>query len=154
VKRIVFVGTFILVFFISVFSVSALRLGLEFGNPSAVLIIRPGPIDLKIGYNLSGVFGEGGGDFVHVSVDYRIIDGYQLIDFLHIFIGIGGYVQVYPDGGEQIRLGARIPVGLQAFLLKNTFEFFLEIVPTVRFLPDIDFDGFQGYLGFTIKVPF
>jgi len=153
VKRIVFLGTFVLVFFVSLFSVSALRLGLEFGNPSAVLVIRPAPFDIKVGYNLSGTLGSGGGDFVHVSLDYRIVDAYRLIDFLHIFAGVGAYGQVYMDT-EEIRLGARIPVGLQAFLLKNTFEIFLEIVPTVSFLPEIDFDGFQGYIGFTIKTPF
>ncbi|MBN2536505.1 MAG: DUF3996 domain-containing protein [Spirochaetales bacterium] len=150
-KKIVFIVTFVLVFFISVFSVSALRLGLEFGNPTAVIIIRPEPFDIKVGYYLASVFNQGGGDYIHVSVDYRIVDSYKLIDFLHIFLGLGAYVQIYMDS-EDFHLGARIPVGIQAFLLKNTFEVFLEIVPTVDFLPGIAFGGFQGYLGFTVKI--
>ena len=150
-KRIIFFITFIIVFFISLFSVSALRLGLEVGNPAAVIIIRPSPFDFKIGYNLAGFLGEGG-EFIHVSGDYRIIDSYKLIDFLHVYLGIGAYVQISMGGEEsELSAGARIPIGLQAFLLGKTVEIFLEVVPTVI---DFPWQNPQGFLGFTIKTPF
>jgi hypothetical protein len=52
-----------------------------------------------------------------------------------------------------VDFGARIPVGLQVFLIDNVLEIFLEIVPTIGFLPTIiAFPEWQGYLGFTILV--
>ena len=74
-----------LLFVVLVTGVSAeskgLRLGLEFGNPAAVIIIRPSPLDFKIGYNFLP-----GSEYLFVSGDYRIISGYQLVDFLHFFV--------------------------------------------------------------------
>ncbi|MBN2442279.1 MAG: DUF3996 domain-containing protein [Spirochaetales bacterium] len=154
-KKTVFFVTFVLVFFVSVFSVSALRVGLEVGNPAAVIIIRPSPFDFKIGYNFAGAFNDAGGEFIHVSGDYRIIDSYRLVDFLHFYLGVGAFVQIMMGAEtDALSLGGRIPVGLQAFLFKNTIEIFLEIVPTVTFFPTIQaFQDFQGYFGFTIKIP-
>jgi hypothetical protein len=123
-----------------------MRLGLEFGNPNAVLIIRPSPLDFKIGYN----FTEAGNLFL--SADYRILSGYQIVNFLHFFLSLGAYVQLHFTP-TTVDFGARIPVGLQVFLIDNVLEIFLEIVPTIGFLPTIiAFPEWQGYLGFTILV--
>lgn len=127
---------------------SSLRLGLEFGDPAAVLIIRPAPFDFKIGYDF------GGNGWLFLSADYRIVSGYQIIDFLHLFLGIGAYTQIYFHQSDALELGLRIPVGLQVFLIDNVIELFLEVAPTVGFLPSIQaFPRWQGYLGFTILVP-
>ena len=124
-----------------------LRLGLEFGNPNAVIIIRPAPFDFKIGYN----FTDPGSLFL--SADYRIVSGYQLIDFLHFFLGLGVYGELVFDP-TVFSLGARIPLGLQVFLIDNVLELFLEVAPTVGFLPTITaFPEWQGYIGFTILIP-
>ena len=128
------------------------RLGLEFGNPSAVIIYRPSNFDFKLGYNFAS-----GSEFLFLSADYRIISGYQLVDFVHFFLGVGGYGAFYSadrGGGDgQIDIGARIPVGLQAFLFGPTVELFLEVAPTVLFFPSIDaFNEFQGWVGFTILI--
>jgi hypothetical protein len=123
-----------------------LRLGLEFGNPHAVIIIRPSPFDFKIGYN----FAEAGNLFL--SADYRIIDGYQIVDFLHFFLGLGAYVRLHFEP-TTVDFGARIPIGLQVFLIHNVLEIFLEVAPTVGFIPTIvAFPEWQGYIGFTILV--
>jgi hypothetical protein len=122
------------------------RLGLEFGNPTAVLIIRPGNFDFKVGYDL-----RANGN-LFLSADYRIISGYQLIDFLHVFLAVGAYGQIFFNPAD-FELGARIPVGLQVFLLDSVLELFVEAVPTVRFLPDINWGGLQGYVGFTVRIP-
>jgi len=128
-------------------SKSSLRLGLEFGNPNAVIIIRPAPFDFKIGYN----FTEAGNLFL--SADYRIVSGYQIVDFLHFFLGVGVYTHIYFNPAD-FGLGARIPLGLQAFLVDNVLELFLEVAPTVGFVPTITaFPEWQGYFGFTILIP-
>jgi hypothetical protein len=127
-------------------SKGGLRLGLEFGNPSAVLIIRPAPFDFKVGYNFAG------NEYLFLSADYRIISGYQLVDVLHFFLGVGAYTLIQFDSSD-FNLGARIPVGLQVFLVDNVVELFLEIVPTVGFVPALEaFPEWQGYIGFTILV--
>lgn len=127
---------------------SSLRLGLEFGDPMAVLIIRPAPFDFKIGYDF------GGNGWLFLSADYRIVSGYQVIDFLHLFLCVGAYTQIDFEQADALELGLRIPVGLQVFLVDNVIELFLEVAPTVGFLPTIQaFPRWQGYLGFTILIP-
>lgn len=126
----------------------SLRLGLEFGDPIAVLIIRPAPFDFKIGYDLQD------NGWLFLSADYRIVSGYQLIDFVHLFLGVGGYTQIYFQQSDSLELGLRIPFGLQVFLIDNVVELFLEVAPTVGFLPTIQaFPRWQGYFGFTILIP-
>lgn len=135
-------------------SKGGLRLGLEFGNPNAVLIIRPSPFDFKIGYNFAG------DEYLFLSADYRIVSGYQIVDFLHFFMAVGAYTNIEFDPGK-FSLGARIPVGLQVFLIDNVLELFLEIALTVGFVPGLEFlptttEGYrlpQGFIGFTILIP-
>jgi len=124
-----------------------LRLGLEFGNPNAVLIIRPDPFDFKVGYN----FTQSG--YLFLSADYRIVSGYQIVDFLHFFLGVGAYANIYFEPAD-FHLGARIPLGIQVFLLDNVLELFLEIVPTVGLMPALEaFPEWQGFIGFTLLIP-
>ena len=127
----------------------SLRLGLEFGDPIAVLIIRPAPFDIKVGYSF-----DSNNPWLFLSGDYRIVSGYQIIDFLHLFLGVGAYVQIPFDQMDNLEVGLRIPFGLQVFLIDNVVELFLEVAPTVGFLPTIQaFQRWQGYFGFTILVP-
>jgi hypothetical protein len=132
---------------VSAKSSGGLRLGLEFGNPHAVLIIRPSPFDFKIGYNFASP------GYLFLSADYRIIDRYRIVDFLHFFLGLGAYTQIYFEPTD-FSLGARIPLGLQVFLLDNVLELFLEVAPTVGFIPALTaFPEWQGYIGFTVRIP-
>jgi hypothetical protein len=148
------IAILIVLFAAAAISVSAadngsLRLGLEFGDPIAVLIIRPAPFDFKIGYSF-----EAANPWLFLSLDYRIISGYQVIDFLHLFLGVGAYTQLQFQDFSATQFGLRIPVGLQVFLIDNVVELFLEVAPTVGFLPTIQaFPRWQGYVGFTILVP-
>ena len=148
------VAVLIVLLVVATASVSAaeggsLRLGLEFGDPLAVLIIRPAPFDVKIGYN----FAEND-PWLFLSADYRIVSGYQLIDFLHMFLCIGVYTDMPFEHMDDMELGLTIPVGLQIFLIDNVVEVFLEVAPTVGFMPTIQaFPRWLGYIGFTILVP-
>jgi len=128
-------------------SSGGLRLGLEFGNPNAVLIIRPAPFDFKIGYNFAAP------GYLFFSADYRVVDRYQIVDFLHFFLGVGAYINLYFEPTD-FSLGARIPLGLQVFLIDNVLELFLEVAPTVGFIPALTaFPEWQGFIGFTILIP-
>jgi hypothetical protein len=144
----------IVLFVVATATVSAsdrgsLRLGLEFGDPIAVLIIRPAPFDFKVGYSF-----DSNNPWIFVSGDYRIISGYQIIDFLHLFLGVGAYVQIPFEQVDNLEFGLRIPFGLQVFLIDNVVELFLDVAPTVGFVPEIRaFQRWQGYFGFTILVP-
>jgi hypothetical protein len=148
------IAVLVVLFVVATATVSAigsgsLRLGLEFGDPIAVLIIRPAPFDFKIGYSF-----DSNDPWLFLSADYRVVSGYQLIDFLHLFLGVGAYTQIYFQEADALELGLRIPVGLQAFLVDNVIEIFLEVAPTVGFLPTIQaFPRWQGYFGFTILIP-
>ena len=151
-SKVVFI--LIVLFVIATATVSArdggsLRLGLEFGDPIGVLIIRPAPFDFKVGYSF-----EADNPWLFLSADYRIVSGYQVIDFLHLFLCVGAYTQLEFDQFDTSQLGLRLPVGLQVFLIDNVVELFVEVAPTVGFLPTIQaFQRWQGYIGFTILVP-
>ena len=85
----------------------------------------------------------------------------KLIDFLNYYAGPGAYVII--AGGNQVagtenvifNGGFRVPMGLNAYLLNKTFEFFIELAPafgvqmgsgTTEFqFPTI---GLQGAVGF------
>ncbi len=125
-----------------------LRVGLELGSPSAVIIARLAPFDIKVGYDFTGL-GTDSGDFFHVSGDYRIIDQQPLVEFVSFYLAAGGYMQF----GDDFVLGARLPVGLQAFFAGGKIEVFVEIVPTLKFLPTIvAFEDWHGFLGITVPV--
>lgn len=133
----------------SVASAASWRLGIEGGNPSAVVILGFRPIDIKIGYNFMG-----DSQFLHVSGEYRVYEG-RLVEFLGWFISPGVYAQLFNAGGSAtLGVGAKVGIGINAYLANGTLEFFAEIAPTLEFLPGIGigFPG-QGYFGVTVKMP-
>ncbi len=149
-KKIILLALIFLTLTVVGVSARGLRLGLEFGNPNAVIIIRPEPFDFKIGYNL---FNLGSGkEYLFLSGDFRIINAYHLIDFLHLFLGAGAYTQIYFGSDPSLDFGARLPLGLQAFLLSSTIELFVEVCPTLLFLPTFKLGGVQGWVGFTLRL--
>jgi len=135
---------------ISVFNLAAacsgVRLGVEVGNPNFVFIFRPSNFDFKLGYSMAE-----GDKNVFLSADYRIVSGYPLVDFLHFFLGLGAYFQLYMDENpeEDFNLGGRVPLGLQVFLFGSAIEIFVEVCPTVTLVPEPGFDELMGYVGFT-----
>ncbi len=130
------------------------RVGLEFGNPSGVIIIRPAPLDIKIGYDFTGVASREGESYLQISCDYRFMDRHALTDDLSLYVSAGGYLRVLTaDTQDSVVLGGRLPVGLQVFVAEGAVEIFVEIVPTVTLLPTIvAFDDWQGFVGFTVAV--
>jgi hypothetical protein len=146
----------IVLFVVTTATVSAadrgsLRLGLEFFGgtnvSTAVLIIRPAPFDIKVGYNFAQ-----DNRAVYLSGDYRIISGYQLIEFLHLFLSVGAYVQIAGDP-DPFLAGLHVPVGLQVFLIDNVVEIFVELTPKIGLWPEPTFDPWRGGVGFTVLIP-
>lgn len=153
IKRVLVICLFMLVALSATFAAGGFRLGLEFGNPAAVFILRLSPFDFKLGYNFEGLTSYNSTAFIHLSADYRIVE-MNLIDFLNVYLGAGLYAQIETNGTEPFSFGGRLPVaGLNAYLLKNALEFFVEIVPTISFFPNVAFDSFQGWVGFTVRIP-
>ena len=136
---------------VSAASKGSLRLGLEFiggdNQRTGVIVIRPAPFDLKVGYNF-----EQDNGWIYVSGDYRIVSGYPIVDFLHLFLSAGAYIQV---SGEPYPFvpGLHIPLGLQIFLIDNVIEIFAEWTPSVGLLPKPSLYPWRGGIGFTILVP-
>ena len=83
---------------------------------------------------------------VGIIADWWLIHA-NLASFLSLYIGPGLYAQISSSFG----VGARIPVGLQAFIL-DSFEIFLEIAPAIgiRIADPIKIPAFglQGAFGF------
>jgi hypothetical protein len=126
------------------------RLGFGVGEPNMVLIFRPSPFDLKIGYDFTE-----GNEFLFVSGDFRIIDTRWIASIFYVSLGIGGYLR-FVDMTEEpsIEGGARIPVALQILLLDDFLEFFVEVAPGFDLFPRAQLaeDPVQYWIGFTLQL--
>jgi hypothetical protein len=85
-----------------------------------------------------------------VTADYWLIHA-PLIDFLSFYAGPGMYAKLNVKGqseGSSVDIGLRVPVGLNAYVLKGTLEFFFEWAPTFG----VGFNAFKfprfGFLNF------
>jgi len=127
------------------------RVGFGLGTPNTVLILRPGRLDFKVGYDFTG-----NDDYVFLSGDYRFINARHLSHFIHLSIGIGAYGKVYIDQDDSMELesGARLPLALSVFLIDNFLEFFVEISPGLDFYPKLALSDqpVQAWAGFTLEL--
>jgi hypothetical protein len=62
---------------------------------------------------------------------------------INFYAGPGLYTAIQGGDPAQISLGARVPLGLNVFLL-NFFELFIEVAPTLGFLPEFNIPGSVG----------
>ena len=72
----------------------------------------------------------------------------NLVSIINLYIGPGLYLDIGLGNAEYFGIGARIPVGLQAFII-DPLELFLEIAPTIGF-SSVQFPtfGVQSAIGF------
>lgn len=124
--------------------------GAAFGGnmPSTNLIATysggKGEVIIGLGSNFSAKPAIG------LSVDYWIRNN-ELVDVLKWFVGIGGYVATQIDGQDStFMIGARLPIGLNIFILDNVIEFYAEVAPTLGIGTVNPTWGFQGSLGMRI----
>ncbi len=81
-------------------------------------------------------------DHIHVHCDFWLNNS-AVSKSVNWYFGIGAKMLIYKNGkgskDDKIGLGARLPIGLQGFVLKN-LEIFGEIVPGFMIVPRTDFD--------------
>ena len=86
---------------------------------------------------------------IGLTADYWAWRGY-MAGMYGWYVGFGGYVTLALAPTTDIRMGVRLPIGLQAWLLNDTLEIYVETAPAVgmSILP-IGFDWkVQAALGF------
>jgi hypothetical protein len=135
---------------------SNIHIGVEFGNPTLVAIFRLNILDLRLGYDFTGIATDNGGNFIYLAADLRIVDSYPISGPLHFFLCAGIFTElVMSDGGGENVFGIRIPVGLSLLLFNDKVELFAEIAPTFGLIPRLEFRNgdFQGWIGFTFALP-
>jgi hypothetical protein len=87
-----------------------------------------------------------------LTADLWLANG-RLIDFLNFYAGVGGYGQILIADTSYIDAGVRIPLGINAFLLNNTIELFLELAPAIGIgvggetltFPSVNLQGAVGF---------
>ena len=128
----------------------AVRVGVEFGNPTVALIVRPHPLDLRVGYGFLRPR-----EFLFVSAGYRLVDRYPLASSIGLFLGAGVYGAIERAAPNRYRIGLRLPAGLQLFVAGEALELFVEAVPILEVYPDLAFNpvAMQGYAGITVRLP-
>ena len=127
-----------------------LSVGVELGNPTVALIVRPHPLDLRLGYDFLRPR-----DYLFASADYRIVDRYPLTDSLGLYVSAGAYATVDRAAPDQYRIGLRLPAGLQMLVAAGAVELFVEAVPILEVYPGVAFNpaALQGYAGLTVRLP-
>lgn len=112
------------------------------------IVGEPTGISLKYWNNDNNAFDAGlswsvTNEFLHIHADY-LMHNYGLFDIekgsLPLYYGIGGRI-LFADDPD---IGARIPVGLNYLMEDDPIGFFIEIVPTLDLLPDVEFEVSGG----------
>ena len=122
-------------------AVAQTSVGVMVGEPTAGISVKQwlggqDAVDLLVAWS-----------FVNVSALYVHVDYQHHFDDIDIdegdlqwFAGIGGRVHIAQD----LRLGARVPVGLFYLFAEIPIELFLEIAPGLDLFPAIGFDMAGG----------
>jgi hypothetical protein len=106
------------------------------GGPGVTLKFGSFPvIGVKWDFSQNGYLGA--------SIDWHFVDAAGLADSLTYFLGVGGFMGI---GNNYFIAGARLPIGLQLWVLKR-IEFFISVIPYVGFRSSAEF-GVGGEFGF------
>jgi hypothetical protein len=117
-----------------------------YGFGIGIIIGEPTGISLKFGnFPVLGIAWSLG-NVLHINCDYWLHNTSLSEPFLW-YVGVGGKILFgeVREGknkveGNEFGLGARIPVGIQVYLIKNKLELFGEIVPGILLIPSTGFD--------------
>jgi hypothetical protein len=105
------------------FSSSPIGPGAYYGGGALSLKLDGMPLLGISGYSNSGVFALGG------TADWWMVNE-NLSGILNYYAGIGGYAHISLGSPTAFGFGARIPLGLNAYVL-DPLELFLEIAPAI-----------------------
>lgn len=121
--------------------------GFILGDPSGltakIFMGKSDAIDIGIGESA---------DDLYIYADYlRHFHGVFPISELVFYLGVGAGFHDWEkdrknDHEEENRIDVRIPVGLEYTFTKVPVGIFIELVPALRIIPDVDFD-IRGGLG-------
>lgn len=125
------------------------RVGFGFGTPNTVLVVRPEPFDVKLGYDFTE-----GNEFIYLGADLRLLNQREIQAPLHFSLGFGGYTKFYAgdDSDDVFEGGFRTPIALSLLLIDDFLELYVEVAPGLDLYPRARFsdDPVQAWLGFTI----
>ena len=149
-KRAVLFVTALLMLAVAPLFARETRVGLGFGLPNAVLVIRPVPWELKAGYDFTE-----GNEYIFASLDYRFVNSQPIVDNFHFSLGFGAYTRILVPNGESAAFegGFRLPVGVQYLIFADFLEFFFQISPGLDFYPKLALSDtpVQLWAGFTFR---
>ncbi|MEX2443388.1 MAG: hypothetical protein WD492_07275 [Alkalispirochaeta sp.] len=123
----------LLVLVISVGTVAAdTGVGVILGDPTGVSVLFGNRVALAAAWSLDS--------YLHLHADLWLLNR-PLVDPLNWYFGVGGKLQVVTDqgSGDDLRMGARVPFGIQWYVLPE-LELFAEVAPGVSVVPETDFD--------------
>ena len=119
-------------------------IGLAAGQPSGITFrIEKFPV-VTIGYSFLT-----GSQWINGSLDFWILNN-PIAGQFYWYFGIGGNVGIYTTSGMPVRLGARVPIGIQ-WVPINLIEVYLEGAPGALLYPAIGFD-WQANLGIRFMI--
>jgi hypothetical protein len=146
-KNILLLCTIFLLITSSLFATNNIGAGFILGDPSGLtakfFMGKSDAIDIGVGESA---------DDLYIYADYlRHFHGVFPINELVLYLGVGAGFHDWEkdnknDNEEENRIDVRIPLGLEYTFTKVPIGIFLELVPALRIVPDIDFD-IRGGLG-------
>ncbi|HKK49058.1 MAG TPA: hypothetical protein VJ932_08165 [Alkalispirochaeta sp.] len=112
--------------------------GVILGDPTGISALFGNRVAVAAAWSLNS--------YVHLHADLWLLNR-PLVDPLSWYFGVGGTVQILgnEEDSDDLRLGARIPFGIQWYVLPR-LELFAELAPGISVIPetDADIDGGIG----------
>jgi hypothetical protein len=148
-KKLYFVSLFLILTFNVLYSQDkGSGLGIMLGEPSGITLkqwlTEPSAIDVGIAYSFVQT------SSFQVQLDY-VLHNYNLVTVargkLPFYYGVGGRIKLKSsDKADDVRVGVRVPFGLDYQFPNDPVDIFLEIVPVVDFTPvtKLTFNGDLG----------
>lgn len=110
-------------------------LGIIVGEPTGLslkdFVSQSSAIDGAIGWSFYK-YGS-----THIHADY-LQHFYSISPEVPLYVGIGGRLK-FQHGGDELRLGVRIPVGIAYMPPSSSLDLFLETVPMLDLIPSSSF---------------
>ncbi len=109
---------------------------------------EPTGISVKSWFNEHTAFDVGAAwslsdeEALHMHADYLWHSWFEQNDQVALYYGIGGRV-IFSDDAQA---GVRVPIGLNYVFEEVPFDLFLEAVPILDIIPDVEFSG-NGAVG-------
>lgn len=105
--------------------------GVILGSPTGLSALFGNRIAVAAAWNLQD-------ERFHVHGDVWLLRQ-QLVDPVDWYLGVGGKTQVKSGNGDDLRVGVRVPLGVQWYAFPQ-IELFGEIAPGMRLVPSTSFD--------------